>query len=109
MGQPNRNISSGELKYVEPKTIHLDEAAEVSFDFESVLPYNNEVKVSLTSLLDARLVYTGQVTGQQYVWNKAGSVVEVDAEDSKILLAKRIYGTCCGNSKDGQPIFQITT
>ena len=114
MGQPNRNNSSGELKYVEPKTEHLAGDIKVypyrvEVDSESVLPYNNEVKVSLTSLLDARLVYTGQVTGQQYVWNKAGSIVEVDAEDSKILLAKRIYGSCCGNSIDGQPIFQITT
>jgi len=83
---------------------------EVQVDSESNLPYNKETKVKIISLLDARLEYTGQVTGQQYVWIKAGSMVEVNAEDSVILLAKRIGGnSCCGNSPDGTPIFQITT
>ena len=107
MGQSDRIDRTGKLKYVEPKTVRLP---EVKVDSESVLPYNKEITVSLTSLLDARLVYTGQVTGQQYEWKKAGSVVEVNAYDSEILLAKRIgKDSCCGNSTDGQPIFQITT
>ena len=77
-------------------------------DSESKIPYTKVVrKVFIQSLHDARLVYTGQVTGQQYIWNTAGSIVEVDTEDSILLLAKRIYGTCCGNSKDGTAIFRI--
>ena len=106
MGQPSGNRSTGKLNYYGD----LDKIPpEVKVDSEPILPYNKEIKVRLVSLLDARLVYTGQVTGKQYEWIKAGSVIEVDAEDSKILLAKRIYGTCCGNSPDGTPLFQITT
>ena len=108
MGQSDRASRTSKLeKYVEPKTEYLD---EVKVDSESVLPYNEVITVSITSLLDARLVYTGQVTGQQYEWKKAGSVVEVSVEDSEILLAKRIgRDSCCGNSTDGQAIFQLTT
>jgi len=107
MGQSDRIDRTGKLKYVEPKTVRLP---EVKVDSESVLPYNKEITVSLTSLLDARLEYTGLVTGKQYVWAKAGSTIEVSEYDSEILLAKRIGGnSCCGGSKDGTPIFQITT
>ena len=112
MGQPSGNRSTGKL---EPETVPLNDLVyrprmvEIKVDSEPILPYNKEIKVRLVSLLDARLVYTGQVTGKQYEWIKAGSVIEVDAEDSEILLAKRIYGTCCGNSPDGTPLFQITT
>ena len=110
MGQPSGNRSTSKLAgdmQVYPYRVELP--PEVKVDSEPILPYNKEIKVRLVSLLDARLVYTGQVTGKQYEWIKAGSVIEVDAEDSKILLAKRIYGTCCGNSPDGTPLFQITT
>ena len=106
MGQPSGNRSTSKLSDGE---FEGATGLKLKVDSEPILPYNKEIKVRLVSLLDARLVYTGQVTGKQYEWIKAGSVIEVDAEDSKILLAKRIYGTCCGNSPDGTPLFQITT
>jgi len=106
MGQPSGNRSTSKLSDEE---FEGATGLKLKVDSEPILPYNKEIKVRLVSLLDARLVYTGQVTGKQYEWIKAGSVIEVDAEDSEILLAKRIYGTCCGNSPDGTPLFQITT
>jgi hypothetical protein len=82
---------------------------EVKVDSESNVPYTKStVSVKIRSLLDASLEYTGQVSGKQYRWNKAGSVVLVDAEDSEILLAKRIGGKlCCGNHPDTNRIFEI--
>lgn len=86
-------------------------AGQVKVDSESVSTYNYEVKpetVLIQSVFDARLEYTGQITGKQYVWNKAGSVQEVDALDSEILLAKRIGSTgCCGSSQGGNVIFEL--
>jgi hypothetical protein len=82
---------------------------EVKVDYESKVPYNkSNVSVKIRSLIDAHLEYTGQVSGKQYKWNKAGSVVLVDAEDSEILLAKRIGDKlCCGNSPDVNKVFEI--
>lgn len=55
--------------------------------------------VKLQSQLDARLLYTGQVTGKSYEWTRAGSVVEVDALDAPYLLSKRTKKqSCCSGS-----------
>ena len=106
MAKPSTNNSTSVL---EPAfSGYAEVVPETQVDSESEIPYTEVVsKVFIQSLHDARLVYTGQVTGQQYIWNTAGSIVEVDTEDSILLLAKRIYGTCCGNSKDGTAIFRI--
>lgn len=103
MGKSSRNYSTSKLG------VDYEVQPEVQIDSESNMSYNSrKAGVKLISMLNARLEYTGQVTGKQYVWNTAGSVVEVDAEDSEILLAKRIGGeTCCGNSKGGNVVFQI--
>ena len=83
---------------------------EVKVDPESIPTYNSNIEtktVYIQSVFDARLLYTGQVSGKQYVWNKAGDICEVDMLDSEILLAKRMGGTgCCGNSnKDENKVF----
>lgn len=87
---------------------------EVSVDSESNVAYTNitstreyiSTSVSLRSLFDGRLEYTGQVSGKQYVWDKAGSTVEVQEDDAVLLLAKRVgKQPCCGDSKDGTAIF----
>ena len=113
MAKPSSNISTNEVKdeqvasagdepYFVPKT-------QVKVDSESKVTYTkSNVSVKIRSLYDARLEYTGQVSGKQYLWNKAGSVVEVDVEDSEILLAKHIGNQlCCGNSQDMNRIFEL--
>jgi hypothetical protein len=83
----------------------------VEFDSESTVAYNSYVEpetVYIQSVFDARLLYTGQVSGKQYEWGKAGDICEVDMLDSEILLAKRIGGEgCCGSPKDSNKVFQI--
>ena len=82
---------------------------EVSVDSESNTPYNNESElVALRSLFDGRFMYTGQETGKQYVWDKAGSIVEVPKVDALYLLEKRQgKNPCCGNLRDGSSLFEI--
>lgn len=121
MDKPGRNISTG--KVVQDYDIlakdwntpeedkaweYLSDKTEVKVDSESVVPYNkSKVSVKIRSRFDARLEYTGQATGKRYVWNKAGSEVDVDVEDSEILLAKHIGDRlCCGNSPDVNRIFE---
>jgi hypothetical protein len=113
MVKPSRDSNAGEVvgragnMTVYPYRVEM--SPEVKVDSESNVPYTkNTVSVKIRSLLDASLEYTGQVSGKQYRWNKAGSVVLVDAEDSEILLAKRIGGKlCCGNHPDTNRIFEI--
>lgn len=62
--------------------------------------------VKIESLIDAYLQYTGQETGQQYEWARAGTIISVREEDAPELLAKRLgKKTCCGNGDN--KIFQV--
>lgn len=107
MGKSGRDSRTGKLvdfDEVETKT-------EVKVDSESKVSYTKSiVSVKIRSLLDARLEYTGQATGKQYLWSKAGSVVLVDVEDSEILLAKHIGDKlCCGNSPETNKVFELVS
>lgn len=95
MAKPSTNKWSSEL------------GTEEAVDSESTTLYNkSESVVRLRSLRSATVKYTGLVTGKQYEWEKAGSVVEVDSLDSETLLAKRTKSSCCGNP-NGTPIFEL--
>lgn len=65
-------------------------------------------KVRLVLLQPAILKAIGPTTGTEYIWNGAGSVVEVDAEDAQGLLNKRT-SNCgnCPNSSLPSPYFEI--
>jgi hypothetical protein len=100
MAKPGSNYSPSNL------TEELNQ--QVSVDSESNTPYNYESElVTLRSLYDGRLLYTGQVTGKQYCWDKAGSMVEVSEDDALYLLEKRQgKRPCCGNLRDGTALFE---
>lgn len=63
--------------------------------------------IKVRSLIDSRLLYSGQVSGEQYTWAKAGSIIDVDERDVPELLAKRIgVRLCCGGGA-GNKVFEI--
>lgn len=63
--------------------------------------------IKIRSLIDAHLIYDGQVSGRHYEWTRAGAILEVDERDVPELIAKRLGGkTCCG-SQDGNLIFEV--
>jgi hypothetical protein len=111
MDKSTRNSVPSKLIEKDVEAEKLGIFDEVKVDSESKITYNqstNPKTVSIQSVLSARLEYTGQVSGKQYVWNKAGDIVIVDVEDSETLLAKHIGNKlCCGNSQDMNKIFQI--
>lgn len=70
--------------------------------------YNNIEQIRVTNKFPARLMYKGQVTGQLYIWEQAGAIVDVDARDLPELLSKKIGETsCCGSSQRGNSLFEI--
>mgnify|MGYP001606121408 CR=1 FL=1 len=66
---------------------------------------NNEVKIQ--SLIDAHIIYSGQVSGRQYEWQKSGSIVNVDEQDVSDLLSKHGKKSCCG--REPNKFFQLAT
>jgi hypothetical protein len=82
----------------------VDKKPKVEVEQPATIPYNETVK--LQSLLDARILYIGQVTQRHYEWNRAGSIVAVDAADAPSLLSKRIKSQSCCNGSDNA-VFQI--
>lgn len=63
--------------------------------------------IRIQSVFDAKLEYTGRVSGKSYIWAKAGAVQDVDEEDAPYLLSRRIGKTgCCGGVAGGNELFQ---
>jgi len=70
---------------------------EVAVEQPAPKTYNSSVK--LQSMVDARLLYDGRVSGKHYEWQRAGSVQVVDDLDAPDLLSKRIKTqSCCSGS-----------
>ena len=114
MDKSSRNSSTSKISpYSESIRLVPDTQQPINpiVDSESKVTYTkSSVSVQIRSRLDARLEYTGQATGKQYLWSKAGSVVLVDVEDSEILLAKRIGDQlCCGNSPETNKVFELVS
>lgn len=64
-------------------------------------------KINIQSLIEAHLLYDGEVSGRHYEWKRAGDTTPVLKEDVPELLSKRLgMKQCCG-SQDGNKIFQI--
>ena len=114
MDKSSRDSRTSKLNKAGEMTVYpyvIEVEPEVKVDSESKVPYTKSiVSVKIRSRFDARLEYTGQATGKQYLWSKAGSVVLVDVEDSEILLAKHIGDQlCCGNSPETNRVFELVS
>ena len=72
------------------------------------LQYTQSEQKRVQSIFPARLIYVGQISGKQYIWDKAGDVVDVNIEDVDDLLSKKLgEGSCCGSSQKGNPLFTL--
>ena len=72
--------------------------------------YNSKLdtvsEVLIVCLLDATVIVTGAVTGQQYVFHGAGSKAMVDVLDKDEILNKKKGRSCCGGQSNGS-LFQL--
>ncbi len=70
--------------------------------------YDELRRVQLQSQFPAQIIVIGQVSGERYVWSKAGDILEVDSRDLDELLLKGIgRGACCGNTFTGNLLFRL--
>ena len=46
---------------------------------------------------DVILEYTGVITGKLYVFNRGGSILDVDKKDAEIMLKRTEQQSCCGS------------
>jgi len=52
------------------------------------------------SMIEARLIYFGNITGTRYEWPTAGTVISVRVEDIPNLLEQTVgKSDCCGGGK----------
>jgi hypothetical protein len=64
--------------------------------------------VAVRSLLPANVERIGQVSGKQYYFSGAGSVLEVDERDVPHLLSLSIPGqSCCGQNRNAFNLFEL--
>ena len=82
------------------------DSKRVKVEIEPTVQLRETVKIIL--LQPVNMKYTGTVTGQRYIWNGAGSVIEVDVEDVEELLKKKTRPclTCSGSNVE-TPYFEL--
>jgi hypothetical protein len=56
--------------------------------------------VKIVCLIDAKVTITGTVTGNVYVFAKAGTVLDIDIRDKDELLSKKKRACCSGNQSN---------
>jgi len=61
--------------------------------------------VRIMLMKDVILNYTGQVTGNLYIFNRGGSVLDVDKKDAEKMLMRTEQRSCCGSVST--PYFEI--
>ena len=65
-------------------------------------------RVNMVSLIDARLRVSGKYSGREYLFERAGSVQDVDQTDVEWMLEKRQgERQCCGGTERGNKVFAL--
>ena len=78
---------------------------ELEIDKSEEVPYNSDT-VSIRSLIDGKVRLTGTVTGTVYIWDRAGSITEIDIRDKDEILNKKRGRSCCGGNS-GKNLFEL--
>lgn len=65
-------------------------------------------KPSVVLLIDAKVHVTNTPSGREYVFDRAGSIVDVEETDVEFLLNKRQgERQCCGGTDRGNKMFDL--
>lgn len=65
----------------------------------------NVETVKIMLMRDIILNYTGLITGRLYIFNRGGSIQDVDIKDAEIMLKRTEQASCCGSVST--PYFEI--
>ena len=75
---------------------------------EFLAPTEEIHRVKIASCIDAKIKVTGKYSGREYLFERAGSVVDVDQIDVDFLLEKRQgERQCCGGTDKGNRVFAL--
>ncbi len=91
---------------MDKKQARVEATPKVSIDNNQDFSYNSSDTVSIRSRLDAVVKVTGAVTGNTYIWARAGAVVDVDELDQNEILNKTRGRACCGG-QSGKALFEL--
>ena len=84
-------------------TSELVEIPEDDIQEEIILKEPETVRVML--MHDVILNYTGIATGNLYVFNRGGSIQNVDKRDAETMLKRNEQQSCCGSVST--PYFEL--
>lgn len=97
----NDNGNGRRVKFVDPP---INEFVKEPLP-EKILESIPEI-VKMRLLKDVILKYTGPVTGNMYIFNRGGAVVDVDKRDAEIMINKRSNIPCCSGGTQS-PYFEF--
>lgn len=63
------------------------------------------VRLALRKDIILRIV--GPITGTQYVFNRAGSIQEIDERDADVMMKRMGSGSCCSGVSGPTAYFEI--
>lgn len=84
--------------------VDLEEGVEIG---ELALEYDKPSLYNVRSKIDAAITITGETTGKVYIFPRAGSVVEVSADDLDAILEKRMGGRLCCGDPQANYLFEL--
>ena len=75
---------------------------------DEIIESSKITRCKIVSCIDAKIKITGRYSGREYLFERAGSVVDVDQIDVDFLLEKRQgERQCCGGTDKGNKIFAL--
>jgi hypothetical protein len=86
------------------RSYNVDKSERVKVSDEETKTNKAPETVRIVLLRNLKLNYTGPVTEKLYVFERGGTVLDVDKRDAEIMLAKR-GGQCCPGGSGPQPYF----
>jgi hypothetical protein len=86
------------------RSFDVDKSERVEKKEEKTFLKRSSSTITVQSLRDKIINYTGRATGKKYRFEGAGAVVDMDEKDAEILLAK-MSEDCCPGGSGPQPLF----
>jgi len=92
------SVSSSSKRFVEEEPAEIEVTDELVVE-EAYEPEPIPQVVRMVLLKALKLNILGPVTGKLYVFNGAGSALDVDKEDADIMIMRKSSRDCCSGTK----------
>jgi len=92
------SVSSSSKRVVEEEPAEIEVTDELVVE-EAYEPEPIPQVVRMVLLKALKLNILGPITGKLYVFNRAGSALDVDKEDADIMIMRKSSRDCCSGTK----------